>query len=60
MPCYALVTEELGRGWMSLAGRWWHTLVVAKLLLAFGTDEQKSGVTCPRYGHGRGSGHSWP
>jgi isovaleryl-CoA dehydrogenase len=41
MPCYALVTEELARGWMSLAGAMGGHTVVAKLLLAYGTDEQK-------------------
>ena len=41
MPCYVLVTEELARGWMSLAGAMGGHTVVAKLLLAFGTDEQK-------------------
>lgn len=41
MPCYARVTEELARGWMSLAGAMGGHTVVAKLLLAFGTDEQK-------------------
>jgi alkylation response protein AidB-like acyl-CoA dehydrogenase len=41
-PCYALVTEELSRGWMSLAGAMGGHTVVSKLLLAFGTDEQKS------------------
>jgi alkylation response protein AidB-like acyl-CoA dehydrogenase len=40
-PCYALVTEELARGWMSLAGAMGGHTVVAKLLLAYGTDEQK-------------------
>lgn len=39
--CYALVTEELARGWMSLAGAMGGHTVVAKLLLAFGTDAQK-------------------
>jgi alkylation response protein AidB-like acyl-CoA dehydrogenase len=39
--CYALVTEELARGWMSLAGAMGGHTVVAKLLLAFGTDDQK-------------------
>ncbi len=39
--CYALVTEELSRGWMSLAGALGGHTVVAKLLLDFGTDEQK-------------------
>src|SRR4051794_16599194 len=41
MTCYALVTAELARGWMSLAGAMGGHTVVAKLLLAFGTDEQK-------------------
>ena len=40
-PCYALVTEELARGWMSLAGAMGGHTVVAKLLLTFGTEEQK-------------------
>jgi alkylation response protein AidB-like acyl-CoA dehydrogenase len=41
--CYALITEELARGWMSLAGAMGGHTVVAKLILAFGTDEQKDG-----------------
>ena len=41
MPCYVAVTEELARGWMSLAGAMGGHTVVAKLLLLFGTDEQK-------------------
>jgi alkylation response protein AidB-like acyl-CoA dehydrogenase len=40
-PCYAKVTEELARGWMSLAGAMGGHTVVAKLLLAHGTQEQK-------------------
>ena len=40
-PCYALVTEELARGWMSLAGAMGGHTVVAKLLLDYGTAEQK-------------------
>jgi alkylation response protein AidB-like acyl-CoA dehydrogenase len=39
--CYAAVTEELARGWMSLAGAMGGHTVVAKLLLAYGTPEQK-------------------
>ena len=42
MPCYVAVTEELARGWMSLAGAMGGHTVVAKLLTAFGTDEQKA------------------
>jgi alkylation response protein AidB-like acyl-CoA dehydrogenase len=41
MPCYVLVTQELARGWMSLAGAMGGHTVVAKLLALFGTDEQK-------------------
>ncbi|WP_330255109.1 acyl-CoA dehydrogenase family protein [Nocardia sp. NBC_00565] len=41
MPCYVQVTEELARGWMSLAGAMGGHTVVAKLLAMFGTDEQK-------------------
>ncbi|MEQ3554235.1 acyl-CoA dehydrogenase family protein [Pseudonocardia nematodicida] len=41
MPCYALVTAELARGWMSLAGAMGGHTVVAKLLVAFGTREQQ-------------------
>jgi alkylation response protein AidB-like acyl-CoA dehydrogenase len=41
MPCYVLVTQELSRGWMSLAGAMGGHTVVAKLLALFGTKEQK-------------------
>jgi alkylation response protein AidB-like acyl-CoA dehydrogenase len=40
-PCYAEVTAELARGWMSLAGAMGGHTVVSKLLLQFGTPEQK-------------------
>ena len=40
-PCYAEVTAELARGWMSLAGAMGGHTVVAAMLLAFGTEEQK-------------------
>ncbi|GAA1017626.1 isovaleryl-CoA dehydrogenase [Acrocarpospora pleiomorpha] len=40
-PCYAAVTEELARGWMSLAGAMGGHSVVAKLLVNFGTQEQQ-------------------
>jgi alkylation response protein AidB-like acyl-CoA dehydrogenase len=39
--CYVLVTQELSRGWMSLAGAMGGHTVVAKLLGLFGTEEQK-------------------
>ncbi|MGN0099390.1 MAG: acyl-CoA dehydrogenase family protein [Dietzia sp.] len=41
MPCYVRVTEELARGWMSLAGAMGGHTVVATLLSRFGTEEQK-------------------
>jgi alkylation response protein AidB-like acyl-CoA dehydrogenase len=40
-PCYALVTEELARGWMSLAGAMGGHTVVAKLIHDHGTQQQK-------------------
>ena len=39
--CYAAVTEELARGWMSLAGAMGGHTVVAKLLATYGTREQQ-------------------
>ena len=41
MPCYAEVTQELARGWMSLAGAMGGHGVVATLLTLFGTPTQK-------------------
>ncbi|GAB1515817.1 acyl-CoA dehydrogenase family protein [Actinophytocola sp. KF-1] len=41
MPCYVQVTEQLARGWMSLAGAMGGHTVVAKLIARFGTAEQK-------------------
>ncbi|BBY85419.1 isovaleryl-CoA dehydrogenase [Mycolicibacterium murale] len=41
MPCYVAVTEELARGWMSLAGAMGGHTVVSKLIVMFGTEEQK-------------------
>ncbi|MDR3655078.1 MAG: acyl-CoA dehydrogenase family protein [Mycobacterium sp.] len=41
MLCYVEVTQELARGWMSLAGAMGGHTVVAKLLETFGTEEQK-------------------
>ena len=40
-PCYVAVTEQLARGWMSLAGAMGGHTVVAKLITTFGTAEQK-------------------
>jgi alkylation response protein AidB-like acyl-CoA dehydrogenase len=39
--CYAMVTEEIARGWMSLAGAFGGHTVVSHLIAAFGTDGQK-------------------
>lgn len=41
MPCYVEVTQELSRGWMSLAGAMGGHTVVAKLIGLFGTEAQK-------------------
>ncbi len=41
MPCYVQVTQELARGWMSLAGAMGGHTVVARLITLFGTAEQK-------------------
>ncbi|MEV6945679.1 acyl-CoA dehydrogenase family protein [Streptomyces sp. NPDC051172] len=40
-PCFVLVTEELARGWMSLAGAMGGHTVVSRLLVLYGTQEQK-------------------
>jgi hypothetical protein len=40
-PCFALVTAELSRGWMSLAGAMGSHTVVATLIKRFGTQEQQ-------------------
>ncbi len=47
MPCYVAVTQELARGWMSLAGAMGGHTVVAKLLTLFGTEEQKRAYLPP-------------
>ncbi|SON59410.1 Acyl-CoA dehydrogenase [Mycobacterium simulans] len=47
MPCYVQVTQELARGWMSLAGAMGGHTVVAKLLTLFGTEEQKRAYLPP-------------
>ncbi|QIB47052.1 acyl-CoA dehydrogenase family protein [Streptomyces aureoverticillatus] len=39
--CYVLFTEELSRGWMSLAGAMGGHTVVAKLLRHYGTEDQR-------------------
>src|SRR6202034_1847435 len=38
---FLLLTQQLARGWMSLAGAIGGHSVVAKLILKFGTDEQR-------------------
>ena len=39
--CYVRVTEEIARGWMSLAGAFGGHSVVSKLILRFGTEDQQ-------------------
>ncbi len=41
--CFARVTEELARGWMSLAGAIGGHSVISYLIRTFGTDEQRAG-----------------
>jgi butyryl-CoA dehydrogenase len=41
MPCYVQVTQELARGWMSLAGAMGGHTVVAKLISLYGTENQR-------------------
>ena len=53
MPCYALVTAELARGWMSLAGAMGGHTVVAKLLVGI---EMLGGAACVSQGQ-RGQTH---
>jgi alkylation response protein AidB-like acyl-CoA dehydrogenase len=65
MPCYVLVTQELARGWMSLAGALGGHTVVAKLLALFGTDEQQRNVIAAQLVSRGGlrrlaSGQLWP
>jgi len=40
-PCFAAITEQLARGWMSLAGAMGGHSVVSKLIARYGTEEQK-------------------
>ena len=49
--CYSMVTEELSRGWMSLAGAMGGHTVVCKLVHEFGTEEQKQHYL-PRFATG--------
>src|SRR3954465_16002847 len=39
--CFALVTEELARGWMSRAGAMGGHSVVCSLIARYGTEEQR-------------------
>lgn len=41
VACFALVTESLARGWMSLTGAIGGDSVMGYLLRRFGTEEQK-------------------
>ena len=46
-PCFALITEELARGWMSLAGAMGGHTVVARLIGEFGTEQQQRSYLPP-------------
>ena len=50
--CFARVTEELARGWMSLAGAIGGHSVISYLLRAYGTEEQQQRYL-PRMAEGR-------
>jgi alkylation response protein AidB-like acyl-CoA dehydrogenase len=39
--CYVLMTQQLARGWMSLAGAMGGHSVIAKIILEFGTEQQR-------------------
>ena len=41
MQCFAMITEELARGWMSLAGSMGSHSVISHVLGKFGTETQK-------------------
>lgn len=56
MPCYVQVTQELARGWMSLAGAMGGHTVVAKLLTLFGTEGTAADISAPD-GQWRAAGH---
>ena len=56
MPCYVLVTQELARGWMSLAGAMGGHTVVAKLLDAVRHRGAEAAVPAVD-GHRRTAGH---
>ena len=57
-PCYAAVTEELARGWMSLAGAMGGHTVVAKLLAGLRHRGAEGHATCPGWPPAR-SGPPW-
>jgi alkylation response protein AidB-like acyl-CoA dehydrogenase len=42
VPCFALVSEEICRGWMSLGGAFGGHSVVCHLIARFGTDAQRA------------------
>jgi len=45
--CFARVTEELARGWMSLAGAIGGHSVISYLILTYGTEEQRAAFLPP-------------
>src|SRR6202046_2287618 len=50
--CYVHITQQLARGWMSLAGAVGGHSVVAKLILRFGTEEQRQRLLAKMGGGG--------
>jgi alkylation response protein AidB-like acyl-CoA dehydrogenase len=50
--CFALVTEELARGWMTLAGAMGSHSVVVRLIAMYGTEAQKT-AWLPRLADGQ-------
>ena len=59
MPCYAQVTQELSRGWMSLAGAMGGHTVVAKAHLAVRYRRTEGEVPAAN-GNRTRSGQRWP
>ncbi|MBW8766162.1 MAG: acyl-CoA dehydrogenase family protein, partial [Geodermatophilales bacterium] len=45
--CFARITEELARGWMSLAGAIGGHSVISYLILTYGTEEQRAAFLPP-------------
>ena len=55
LTTYAMIVEELSRGWISISGIVNTHFIGSYLLMKFGTDEQKQKFL-PQHGHGRDPG----